>query len=516
MSNHEITKEETFIGEWFLPSDDFKSARKIAGTMTWTTRRARLELHDCFTALQGHIYGDETSTYPVVHGITLNSKLITILDVSGFGSSFSFGHGGIRQTEKLRSSLVVIGGHVTGDTSYTEMQVRIPGLERWLNRGGIELTMARQTNNKPNVAIYKVENLPPEEFPIKTIAASVDFSVNRSFKNLIGQNVNVTSYGLVTIKPSEPQKLDWYFEQVGKVCTLLGFLSGTPMGPDRVVVKHEAANHSLDVLVSLRQDKLCAIEDGHEFFLLRSDLGADFAEVLGKWFEVYDSIEMPCQLAQSVLATDDLWLHVEFLSLMQALEGFHRATSSGFYLTAEDYAPIKDAILASFPKCLEKSHRQSLKSRIEYGNEISLGKRLSDLASRLDDDLRRRLFGPDGKVPRSWIDTRNYYTHWDEASRDNVLDGAPMHHAGVRLKLLLRVLYLNLLGIPSEAIAKALSGANRESQYLIQLNNSEIRKVHPGAKVQPLLSIHMKEATAPDARAELRELEVGNENDDCQ
>jgi hypothetical protein len=285
---------------------------------------------------------------------------------------------------------------------------------------------------------------------------------------------------------------------VGKVCTLLGFLSGTPMGPDRVVVKHEGAQHSLDVLVSLRQDKLCAIDDGHEFFLLRSDLGVDFAEVLSKWFEVYDSIEMPSQLAQSVLATDDLWLHVEFLSLMQAFEGFHRATSSGLYLAAEDYAPIKDAILASFPECLEKSHRQSLKSRIEYGNEISLGKRLNDLANRLNDDLRRRLFGLDGKVPRSWIDTRNYYTHWDEASRANVLEGAAMHHAGVRLKLLLRVLYLDLVGVPADAIAKALGGANKEAQYLIQLNNSEIRKAYPGAKVQPLMSIHMKDATTPD------------------
>ena len=64
-------------------------------------------------------------------------------------------------------------------------------------------------------------------------------------------------------------------------------------------------------------------------------MGANFAEVFIKWFEIYNTIEMPSQLALNVFSSEKLWLHVEFLSLMQALEGFHRATMQGpLYITA--------------------------------------------------------------------------------------------------------------------------------------------------------------------------------------
>lgn len=498
MSKLAITEEANFAGEWFLPTEDLESARKIPGTMRWTTRRARLELHDCFTAMQGDIYGDETNQYAVVHGISTDCKLLTMLEASNIGSSFSFGSGGMRQKETLRSSIAVVGGLVSGETTYSEMQVRIPRLANWLNRGGITLQWAHQTGENPNLALYKVEHMPAEVFRIPTNDAALGFGVNRSFGNVIGNSVNVTTYGTLGITPDSPQSLDWYFDQLAKVGTLLSFLCGTPMGADQIKVKVDEERGDLDVLVALRQDKMCTIDDARNFFLLRSALGADFGEVLAKWFGLYDSIAMPSQLAQSVLASDDLWMHVEFLSLMQALEGFHRATCQGFYVPAQEYEPIKQAILAAFPAELEKSHRASLKSRIGFGNEISLEKRLKQLAARLPEELRRPLFGLDGKVPRSWIDTRNYYTHWDETSKANVLDGADMHHAGVRLRLLLRVLYLDLVGIPVEAISGALRGSNREAQYLIQLNNAQIRKAHPGVRVQPLMSINMKDASAPD------------------
>ncbi|MDN5924907.1 MAG: hypothetical protein L0H70_07900 [Xanthomonadales bacterium] len=89
----------------------------------------------------------------------------------------------------------------------------------------------------------------------------------------------------------------------------------------------------------------------------------------------------------------------------------------------------------------------------------------------LDASLRERIFGGTGVVPRKWIATRNYYTHWDEASRNDVLDTPGMCYATVRLRHFLRVLYLNFAGIPQTAIVKSLDGTNKESQHLLQLNH---------------------------------------------
>jgi hypothetical protein len=161
---------------------------------------------------------------------------------------------------------------------------------------------------------------------------------------------------------------------------------------------------------------------------------------------------------------------------------------------------IKQALSNAIPKNVTADHRDSLKSRIKYGNEISLRKRLDALVQRLSAPLRQRILGSRGLIPQSWVETRNYYTHWDESSRESVLDGTAMHRAGVRLKHLLRALYLDVAGIPQASIEQALDGTNRESQYLIQLNNAAHRERYPDDTSGALLHIDVKDAASPDDR----------------
>lgn len=73
--------------------------------------------------------------------------------------------------------------------------------------------------------------------------------------------------------------------------------------------------------------------------------------------------------------------------------------------------------------------------------------------------------------------------------------------SSVRLRHLIRALYLDLAGVPQAAIEKALNGANRDSQYLIQLNNAEHRRRHPQDTGGALLHIDVKDASSPDDKA---------------
>lgn len=81
------------------------------------------------------------------------------------------------------------------------------------------------------------------------------------------------------------------------------------------------------------------------------------------------------------------------------------------------------------------------------------------------------------KIPRSWVDTRNYYTHWDEAFRANVLQGQRMYDASVRLIILLRILYLYKAGIAAATLASSFDGRSAAALHLAQLN----AKQHSGA-----------------------------------
>lgn len=495
MSKFELPKDFDFVGDWTRATVD--GDKPIPGTMKWLNRRAHLALHDSFTPLRGDIYGDEVNEYAVIHGTSLDSKLITMLNASSVGGSFNFGPAGIRQPEKIRSGLVLVGAHVTQATTYSEMRVRIPGLERWRSRGVLEWVRAHQTNGKPMTSILQLDELPDEVFEVPAIGARIGFRMEHLFSEMNAVEVRATTSGVIRFEPEEPKELDWYFEHVGSICTMLGFIAGTPMGPDLIRVKINGGDVPLDVLVALRQDQLCPYGDSSKFFLSYAGLGAELGDVLRAWCSIYESFATPIQLAFSIFASEDLWMHVEFLSLMQALEGFHRAIGKGVYVSDEKFEPIRQALLDAIPDGIGRDHRQSIESRIRYANEISLSKRLNELAARLAPHVRQRVLGRDGKVPRSWVDTRNYYTHWDESTRDNVLDGIDMHRASARLRLMLRSLYLDLIGIPADAVVKALNGACKESQYLIQINNAEIRKSDPDALVTPLMSIRMTDVAEP-------------------
>jgi hypothetical protein len=109
--------------------------------------------------------------------------------------------------------------------------------------------------------------------------------------------------------------------------TLLGFMAGSPMSPDHISAKVGDTGKDVEVLVALRDAKHCEHKKGSDFYMLRNDMDADLGKVIMKWFELYPSFSSASQLALGVLYSKDLWLHVEFLTLMQAFEGFHRATA---------------------------------------------------------------------------------------------------------------------------------------------------------------------------------------------
>lgn len=497
LSTHAIPDPVDFVGEWFLP--DREKSPLISGTLSWASQRASLKLNDSFTPLVGAVYGDEDHSYAAVHGTSTNSQYVTLLNAARAGSGFNFGAAGMRQSERLISSLVVVGDHVSPKTLYSEIRVRLPGLQIWIGRSGVRQTIIPKTDDSAFTVIYSIESLPEEVTAISSVSATLGWGLGWTGSGDLVSDISVKTSAYLSVRADHPQDLDWYFKQLGKVTTLLSFLASAPMSPDHITAKVFESAVEVEILIALREALYCPHKSAHDFYMLRNDMGADLGTVFSKWFELYDSIAMPSQLALSVFSSEKLWLHVEFLSLMQALEGFHRATMPGLYTSVEEYDSIRGELSNAIPKGVESAHREALKSRIKYGNEVSLRKRLDALVARVPLAIREQILGGDGSVPRSWVVTRNYYTHWDEASRDSILDGVEMHRAGVRMKHLLRVLYLDLVGIPFAAIAKALRNSCSESQYLVQLNNSAYRKKNPGDDSGAIMHISMKDAESPDA-----------------
>ncbi len=496
MTKYSIPNPVELIGDWTVPSET--ESVTISGSLSWSSQRATLALQDSFSPLRGSVHAGDLRTYPAVHGVTTGSEYVSMLQASSAGTGMSFGAAGVRQSERLVSSWVVVGAHVFQESLYSEVAVRIPGLQLWLCRSCLTHTLAAPAEGIPFSLNYRLEGIPEEAFEVSSISATLVFGYGWSTSGNARSDISIQTSAYLRIRPITSKDLTWYLEQIGKVTTLLSLLSGSPMAPDHVSAKLADDGSDVQILVALSEAKYCTFQNHNDFYMLRDNAGVALEQIVNRWFEIYDSVAMPSQLALSVLSSEKLWMHVEFLSLMQALEGLHRAILPGLYSTTEQYEGIRQALSNAIPQHIASDHKDALRARIKYGNEISLRKRLAALVERLPADMRRHILGGDGSVPQRWVATRNYYTHWDEASKGAVLDGVEMHRSHVRMRHLLRALYLNLIGIPDVAIANSLQNTCNESRYLMQLNSMDRRRQNPKSDTGALMHISVNDSASPN------------------
>lgn len=486
MSLLSIYEDREYSAEWTIPG----SSRAVSGQLRCTRERAELKLNDAFTPLQGVIsVSDPIRTYPVVHGVSSKGEALSLLKAQSLGVGLNFSSGGMRQPERLISSWVIVGAHVAPDALFSSVRFFIPALEAWLSRPAIAQTIETDSAGSMFRNTFVVRPPETETTPVPPIDATLEWGSGVTVSANPFTSIDVAVRGWVVIRPQSPRTLEWFLDQQGKLAALLAFMAGVPMPIDAIQASVEQSTPAFSVLVSMRQAEPCNFKSPHDFFVSRGVLGSAFPGIVEQWFREVDSVLVPSQLALGVLSTKNLWLHVEFLSLIQALEGFHRGRYPGNYMDESEYGSVKSVITSAIPSSVASDHRDALRSRIRYGNQISLSKRLNELVDYLGPPLAALIIASDGKVPRNWIDTRNYLSHWDEELRQNAIDGQEMYNANVRMEHLLRALYLLMTGVPSDTLMQCLQNTSRTSQQLVQLNIIARRAADPSAPPGVLMSI---------------------------
>lgn len=495
MALHPLNEYFTATGEWYLPE---QPDRTITGTLTYTPGRIMLELQDSFAPLGGVIYGNEAVNFRRVCGHTRSGELFTLLAVTRVGMSINFFNRHLAQPDRLNVALAIIGAVTEDDPVLANVDCRVPGLAVWLSRPAITTNFADAGNGC--TMAFEVMPLPAETIHIPALSANIVFDVNTTAKP--GPfALQVTSVGSWRLEPDTPQPLSWYLNQIPAVNAFLSLCAGVTMTPDCITLPASPGQERPSLLARRPPEEHCGITDLRFFFLSRGAFADHFEQGLARWFEHYPAFETTNGLAMSILASRTLWPHVEFLSVMQALEGFHRVRHGGLYMDKHAYEAVASTLSGAIPKEVGADHLTSLKSRIRYGNEISLSKRLTLLCEGLAKPLRTMLYGDSPKLLRRWIDTRNYYTHWDDALRDRILDGQNLIYAIARLRALLRVLYLDLMGIPQQTILQGLTGTNNEAQFLIQIRGIERRAQNPDDTSGAIMVVQRGKRPLPETQA---------------
>ena len=446
--------------------------RKVPGTLTWQIDHAELDLHASLDAPSSSPVID-FNKYAAIHGQSRDGQAVTVLDGFTTTRNIDFaGDGSHLGHEAVRSPRVIVGANVSSETTYESASFYVPGLQIWLAKECVSNPKIRTLKDGGRKSSYVINECPIETYDVTCIGARIVFGFEKQTSRR-PWSLSVDARAYIRVESEVGKPLEWFIEQVARITSLLSLLSGAPMGAAGIQVVAKELPNTLSVLVALNTPGICRLEQPADFFLLRKELGRRFGRILHLWLDMPLQLMRASQLALSALNSGKVWPHVQFLSLTQALEGYHRGISDGKYMDPVAYRSVYQDLVSLIPKTVGSDHRASLKSRLEHGNELSLRNRLKRLSERLEPALRAHVLGTSGKIPGTWVDTRNYFTHWDESTKNNVLSGSNLLFACVRMQMFLRVLYLLHVGVRSPLLMTCLEGNSQVVAYFRWAAQSE-------------------------------------------
>lgn len=459
MQDSALSSEFEAKGKWWLPN---ATDRKIAGTLSYTSGRVELDLLGTLSTGSPSDFGkvgDSVDCLPLIYGDT-NIGRCTLVNsyVTQVVQNL------VETTHTQHSSTyLLLGSHVENEMIPSEsVTFGCSHLDDFLVSQGFTVeddrdeSTFRGTTVRYVAPIPQVFELPSEELHV-TFDQNLISSVGRT-------SMSLTARHLISLTPSAPKPLRWHLDRVWRVCNLLTLLTDEIVHPERIEIVIEGASSPTYLFCRTISPQFEERQPSSLLLFYSGHVIEQFGEILTRWF------------AASPTLTNSIHLFMDgqrqkgssegrFLTLSQALEAFSRATTVSTYMPSETYEAIKDRITAAIPCNVSSDHRLSLKSRIKYGNEYSLRKRLTQAVESLPPDAIELICKSKSKFVSGVVDTRNYLTHYSDELRENALHGAKLFWATERMAMLLRILLLRELGIDMPLITQRIREHSRLLQY---------------------------------------------------
>lgn len=455
-------------GLWWLPH---VPDRKVPGTIFVNLEgQSNLELDGVLWELPcGPV---NLMDVPLVFGATVTGKSYSLLNVQEVARQ----SGSHRQTtSKCVFGGVFIGGDHIDPVSqgFESASFHVDGLEEWLDRE--HFLDIYPDEGRPFPCTTTLTEVPSISFDVPAIDSTVSFESSYSFNPTLRERV-LGFRETVRLTPREKRDYQWYLMVVDRMRAFFSLLVGDVVGASLMkftVSTQPLPNgpgvdrEELDFHVRKRSGRggLTDIQR-HEVAFRYSALAADFPRLFNNWFEKAERLSTTYELHLGLSTDTAMPLSFRFLALLQALESYHRCQGDEKYLDDAAYEPVKEAIIRGIPGSVSSDHRDALTSKIKYGNEFSLRKRLSLTLDTAPRQLKERLTGRNTRFISRVVDTRNYLTHRDESLRSNSLDSPGIHKANIVLRTLLSFLLLREIGIDAGILEHTMCNHYRYSREL--------------------------------------------------
>jgi hypothetical protein len=426
--------------------------------------------------LGGSRYEDHR-TWPIILGETRSATPCLLVMVQERQTTI----GPNTQSSRIFSEFCLLGCHLGKlvDIRFVSAVVDYSNLTAWMGRrpfaegpdpsSGSDRSYSVSYHSPPDIRF----SVPPQGFALKL---GCWFSCGGASYHEVDMRFGES----VVIHPRRKQSLRWYRDRLSELRNLLSLLMAEPVRFERIQLQYgshletRVGKMIKDYAVLLfRQpyhDSRIRVLSTFQIPFHFDSVRRHFPQILANWFERYDELEPVFDLFFLQVYNQHLNIEFQFLGLLQALEALHRRVVGGAYMSVDEYKPVRDHLVSSIPETVTTGHRAALKSRINYGYEYSLVKRLTEMSSLLSKTAMYVV--TDGEDPLRFlgraVGTRNYLTHYDENLKAAAMSPQDMMKANHSLGLFLMLLILREIQIPEDVSLARIkqSGLFRHPQFL--------------------------------------------------
>ncbi len=422
--------------------------------------------------LFGHLYDsfdDQKLTERfTLHGLTFKAKPFSLFRCLFSGAEINLPGG---QSCKLISTSGIIGGHYSSleEVAFKKVETHFLWLREWICRSGIGV----KPEESPRGVTVTYQVLPPVAFGrYDGLSVRVEFRghLQPNFHELkidedcvlVIEADSLRPYSdferylnafqhflcLAVQRPVYPLRTVGYLDKPREV------INGEPIFEEFVLVRKLALPRG-------NRERLLPQE---QLFVM-PEIDSSPESLFTQFVERQQKLQASMDLYFSIMYRDSVTPRVEFLTLAQSLEAYHRATTPEKYMDDNDYnqglrEKLWNVIATSSE--IDGSFRASLKTKLNYLHEFSLRKRLRELALR-HAPILESLVGDADEFAATVSELRNRFTHPDASNPQVETDFTVLLRLSEQMALLLEVCFLAELGFDTDRIKKIIFDRSRRA-----------------------------------------------------
>jgi len=450
-------------GKWWLPG----KISKIPGTFSFSPQEG------LFLELQGSFKekGRYGFSIPIILGFSETGEQITLYKCYEKSLSTHF-------PETPKSVFLVeygfIGAHFvkSQEIKFKKVSVKYHYLNEWFNKSGFSICPSCSESTDRFQVKYKL----PERVEIKLkngFKISIDTKVSpppHQYFVALEKEVHIKEENFLTIEPptelSFEEFLKWIHIFQELLFVLIFDICIYPVEIYGYTTRNRDPNEEIKIIYQFLPSGITRSGKHVLIPLIPYSFVEEKIEfIFNNWVEKFEKLSFVSELYfYYVCNRKHLSIDLQFLTLVTALEAYHRKMIRSKDLSDEEYKKRLEAILENVPS----EYKDWLRKKLEYANEPSLRKRIKEILDTLGDINCIIQLVPTKDKKKKFIHdivkNRNSLIHPIPGSENKVSEWSELFWIVQKLNIIVEICLLRELGLTNSEINEIFT--DQEINYI--------------------------------------------------